>query len=83
MTDDPKPPEFPEKPPGTQAGNDPHLEYFKYEHLPPHLQEISKPFGQFAAWMCWRLPWSAQRDQAVMWLLLAKDAAVRASLKKA
>lgn len=26
----------------------PILEYFKYEHLPPHLREASKPFCDLA-----------------------------------
>jgi hypothetical protein len=24
------------------------LQFFAYEHLPPHLQEVSKPFGELA-----------------------------------
>lgn len=24
------------------------LDFFKYEHLPPHLQAVSKPFGDLA-----------------------------------
>lgn len=28
--------------------HNPIMEYFKYEHLPPHLQSVSKPFADLA-----------------------------------
>ena len=28
--------------------NEPIIQFFAYEHLPPHLQRISKPFGDLA-----------------------------------
>lgn len=70
------------------------LKYFEYEHLPPHLQDISKHFH----WLAWALVrQSPTQDQffhtpiettldgpeltmALRKLLEAKDCAVRAAL---
>ena len=48
---------------------EPILQFFAYAHLPPHLQAVSKPFGDLAY-------------DLVDKLLEAKDAAVRALLFK-
>jgi hypothetical protein len=32
--------------------NDYLMQFFAYEHLPPHLQAISKPFGELAKANC-------------------------------
>lgn len=58
------------------------IQFFAYEHLPPHLQEISKPFGQLAATIVETLPRNPERTVALRKLLEAKDAAVRAKLAK-
>lgn len=55
------------------------LQFFKFEHLPIHLQEISKPFGELAAKIA-TLPGNAERTVALRKLLEAKDCAVRAQL---
>ena len=55
------------------------FQFFTYEHLPPHLQEVSKPFAELAKQV-------AERDKignpettvALRKLLESKDAAVRA-----
>lgn len=57
------------------------LKWFEYEHLPPKLQEHSKPFGDLARQLCSALPASAERTVALRKLLEAKDAAVRAALE--
>ncbi len=76
--------------------NDRMLQFFGYEHLPPHLQAISKPFHDLA----WALvmgdnvpesgtvtiggplPSNPERTVALRKLLEAKDCAVRALLYK-
>jgi hypothetical protein len=50
---------------------------FAFSHLPAHLAEISRPFGELAKWMLEKLPASAERSAALRHLLEAKDAAVR------
>jgi hypothetical protein len=56
------------------------LDYFKYEHLPPHLQEVSKPIGELARQMVDTLPPCAERTAGLRKLLEAKDCLVRAKL---
>lgn len=58
------------------------LQFFAYKHLPEHLQEISKPFGDMAEWIVNSLPSNAERTTALRKLLEAKDCAVRAKLYK-
>lgn len=58
------------------------LQYFKYEHLPPALQEISKPFAELAKQMETTLPSNPEKTTAFRKLLEAKDCAVRAALFK-
>lgn len=58
------------------------LKYFAYNHLPEHLQEISKPFSELAAQVASRSPDSQETTVALRKLLEAKDAAVRAGLDK-
>lgn len=55
-------------------------QWFRYHHLPPHLQAISRPFGELAAHVIATLPQNAERTVALRKLLEAKDAAVRAAL---
>ena len=57
-------------------------QFFAYEHLPPHLQEISRPFAELAARIEAELPRNPERTVALRKLLEAKDAAVRARLAK-
>lgn len=56
-------------------------QFFAYDHLPPHLQAISKPFGELAKFIC-TLPRNPERTVALRKLLEAKDCAVRANLAK-
>ena len=58
------------------------LQFFAHEHLPPHLQAVSKPFGELAHQVVATLPRNAERTVALRKLLEAKDAAVRALLAK-
>ena len=60
---------------------EPIAQFFASEHLPPHLQEVSRPFGELAQ-MILTLPHNPERTVALRKLLEAKDAAVRARLFK-
>ena len=60
-----------------------HIEqFFAYAHLPPHLQAVSKPFGELAAHIIETLPRNPERTVALRKLLESKDAAVRALVAK-
>ena len=56
------------------------MQYFTYEHLPEHLQAVSKPFCELATWMVETLPRNPERSAALRKVMEAKDAAVRAFL---
>jgi len=72
------------------------LQFFAYEHLPPQLQAVSKPFADLAHAIVLGdnvpesgtvtfgppLPRNPERTVALRKLLEAKDAAVRAKLAK-
>lgn len=58
------------------------LQFFKYDHLPDHLQVISKPFGELAHNLVDNLPRNPERTTALRKLLEAKDCAVRALIFK-
>jgi len=62
--------------------NDRMLQFFEYKHLPEHLQEISKPFGEMAQHICDTLPSNPERTAGLRKLLEAKDCIVRAKLFK-
>lgn len=61
---------------------EPILQFFAYAHLPAHLQEVSRPFGEMAERIVSTLPRNPERTVALRKLLEAKDAAVRALLFK-
>ncbi|MDQ6892179.1 MAG: hypothetical protein M3167_06180 [Acidobacteriota bacterium] len=56
------------------------MRFFKADHLPPALQEVSKPFCDLAEHIHHALPRNAERTVALRKLLESKDAAVRAAL---
>jgi len=56
------------------------LKWFAYSHLPSHLQEVSKPFGELAMLIESSIAPGPERTVAFRKLLEAKDAAVRAKL---
>lgn len=62
--------------------NDRMLQFFNYEHLPPHLQTVSKPFCDLAQSIVATVPMNPERTVALRKLLEAKDCAVRAVLFK-
>lgn len=56
------------------------LQFFEYDHLPPGLQRVSKPFGELAQSLWETLPENAETTTALRKLLEAKDCAVRSLL---
>lgn len=57
-------------------------QFFSYSHLPPHLQDVSRPFSDLAQGIIAGLPRNPERTVALRKLLEAKDAAVRALLAR-
>lgn len=57
------------------------MQYFSYDHLPPHLQEVSALFASLAQSIM-QLPRNPERSVALRKLLESKDAAVRARIAK-
>jgi hypothetical protein len=57
-------------------------QFFKYEHLPPYLADVSRPFCEMAVRIVVQLPRNPERTVALRKLLEAKDAAVRAVVAK-
>lgn len=55
------------------------LKYFAYEHLPPRLQEVSKPFCELARSIAEKYD-GPEAAVCLRKLLEAKDAGVRAAL---
>jgi ATP-dependent Clp protease ATP-binding subunit ClpA len=66
----------------TLVEEEPLLQFFAYEHLPEHLREHGKPFGDLARRLVETLPRNPERTMALRKLLEAKDCAVRAKLFK-
>lgn len=56
------------------------LKWFAWEHLPPHLAEVSSLFAELALAVCNKTEPGPERTVALRKLLEAKDAAVRAKL---
>lgn len=56
------------------------IKYFKYEHLPPELQEVSKPIAELAQTLEETLPDGQEKSAGMRKLLEAKDCFVRAKL---
>jgi hypothetical protein len=59
----------------------PILRFFEFEHLPAHLQDVSRPFAELARAMAARdTKHPAEVSAGLRKLLEAKDCAVRAQL---
>ena len=57
------------------------LKYFRWEHLPEQLQNISRPFGELAVQMLQETPAGPEQTAGLRKLLEAKDCIVRAALE--
>lgn len=60
------------------APQEPMMQFFRYAHLPPHLQAVSMPFAELAVHIVAKLPRNPERTVALRKLLESKDCAVRA-----
>jgi hypothetical protein len=58
------------------------MQFFGYAHLPPAMQEVSKPFCELAQHIQANIASNPERTVALRKLLEAKDAAVRAAIAK-
>ena len=59
---------------------EPMMKWFKYDDLPPNLQEVSVGFYDLAVGICDIVEPGPERTVALRKLLEAKDAAVRAKI---
>lgn len=57
------------------------IKFFEYEHLPEHLQEVSKPLCDVAKRMEETLPDGPEKTAGLRKLLEAKDCFVRTLVK--
>jgi len=55
------------------------LKYFEYEHLPPFLQAVSKPFYDLAHQMDEELYGCPEKSAGLRKILEAKDCCIRAA----
>jgi hypothetical protein len=62
--------------------SEPIFQFFAFAHLPDHLKDVSRPFGEMAMNIIATLPRNPERTVALRKLLEAKDCAVRARLFK-
>jgi len=64
--------------------NKPHylMQFFNFDHLPGHLQDVSCQFYDLAESLDATLPDNPEKTTALMNLLLSKDCAVRSVLFK-
>lgn len=64
--------------------NKPHylLQFFKYDHLPENLKEVSRPFCELAQSLDLLLLGNPEKSTALRKLLESKDCAVRSVLFK-
>lgn len=58
------------------------LDHFRFEHLPPRLQSVSRPIGELARKFDADLPDGAEKSTGLRKLLEAKDCLVRAELER-
>lgn len=66
--------------PATPPRSTPIMKFFAYGHLPPRLQEVSRPIGELAIQMDDALPDGPEKSAGLRKLLEAKDCFVRAIL---
>ncbi len=65
-----------------EFANEPIIRFFGYDHLPEHLQAVSRVFADTALYVLRNLPRNPERTVALRKLLEGKDAAVRAALNR-
>lgn len=57
------------------------MKYFSFDHLPPHLQDVSRNFFNLANYVEKTMPNCSQKNLALQKILEAKDCAVRCNVK--
>ena len=57
------------------------IKHFAWGHLPPKLQEVSKPIGELAHELEAKLPDGPEKSAGMRKLLEAKDCFVRAAME--
>jgi len=62
--------------------SEPIIKHFAFQHLPDHLQKVSKPIAELAVMFDEKLPKSAEKSAGLRKLLEAKDCFVRARLEE-
>ena len=62
--------------------DEPMLQWFSWDHLPPHLQAVSRKFWAVSNELVEILPRTPERTVALRKLLESKDAAVRCAVAK-
>jgi hypothetical protein len=72
----------PQSPSAQQPQQDHVMQFFTFQHLPPHLQEVSRRFAELAHWLVENVPRNPERTKALNFLLEGKDAGVRAVIAK-
>ena len=55
------------------------IQFFKYDQMPEHLQEVAEEFYFMAQYLDRVIPTSAEKSVALRKLLESKDAAIRAA----
>jgi hypothetical protein len=60
--------------------NNPIMKHFAFEHLPEHLQAVSRPIGELARKMDQSLSDGPEKSAGLRKLLEAKDCFVRSKL---
>lgn len=58
------------------------LRFFRYDHLPESLQNVSRQFASLAFFITSNIEESEERNVALRKLLESKDCAVRAKLEE-
>lgn len=58
------------------------MQYFTYDHLPSHLQDVSRACATIANFMAILLPDSPEKTAGLRKLLEAKDCFVRAAIRR-
>lgn len=61
----------------------PIMRWFKYDHLPEHLQPMSKPFCELAEYVVANTNPGPEQSTALRKLMEGKDCAVRAAMPPA
>jgi hypothetical protein len=59
--------------------DEPLLQFFEDDYLPPHLADVSKQFRELAEWIVDSLPRNPERTVALRQLLNSRDAAIRSA----